>query len=83
MFQEESGPWNIFERLRAKVWPLENNPGSFREGFFCFMCMSVWIGILLALLLWLAPVLFYLIAVPAALSTGAIFINDWRDRNDQ
>jgi len=85
---EEDGPFDVFDRLRklagirydingeriyisdAPLWRL-----SLAEVFNCIYCMSVWVGILFAILYYSSEFLAVALTVPFALSTGAIAIN--------
>lgn len=81
MLMEETGPAAIFEKLRAKVDRLPWNNGGIREGFYCFMCFSVWVALLLLAIFLLSSVVFYAITFMLSLSAVAIFINDIREKN--
>lgn len=69
----EEGPFAIFERLRARVYQLEDKPGGISRGFGCFDCMSIWVSIAISSLLFgdLPNLLMYILS----LSTGAIMLN--------
>ena len=81
MLQQETGPNAIFEKLRSKVWAMENKDGGFREGFFCFKCHSIWQALIFILLYFLAQPVFWFLAGFLALSALAIFINDWYEKD--
>ncbi len=74
MLQGESGPAGIFLRLQAWVGKLNDKPGSFADGFFCFYCFSIWLSFLPALLLQWGN-FWYILIYWFAISAGAIFIN--------
>ena len=77
----EDVPWQIFGRFRslAGVRYDENSErivtGFWSELIICIWCTSVWVGLILMTLwgLWPQPTLW--IAVPLALSAGAILID--------
>lgn len=80
MLQEETGPFRIFERLREAIDSLKNNPGGVKEGFYCFMCLSVWVSILLMALFYFAPLAFAIICGILSFSAIAIFIETYREQ---
>jgi hypothetical protein len=47
MLQNETGPLAIFEKLRARVDRMNWTDGGVRDAFNCFLCLSVWVSILL------------------------------------
>ena len=75
MLQDDIGPLAIFGKLRQHIDKLNNHEGGLREGFYCFNCITIWMGILIMALYLINVVLFYLIAVPLAYSALAIIIN--------
>ncbi len=81
MYQEEVGPGAIFEKLRSKVWAMKDTDGGFREGFLCFKCQSVWHSVILGILYFVYQPLFWIIALPLAISAIAIFINQWVNKD--
>jgi hypothetical protein len=53
LLTRSQGPWQIFERIRARLDPDGlRTPGSLGELVTCLWCMSVWV----ATLLWLLPI---------------------------
>lgn len=50
MLIHETGPWDIFTRLRDIIgveFDIKGNPNPlnhFATGFMCFYCLSVWVG---------------------------------------
>lgn len=82
ILQEENGPWAIFARLQAWVASLNDKPGSFSEGFFCFYCMSMWLSWIPALILQHTNIFLFGIYW-LAISSGAIFINMFHSRMEQ
>ena len=77
----ELGPYVILERLRNKVGvKIEPNTlipygsNQFAELFVCVWCMSFWIGIIAWISYLLNARLTVIIAIPLALSAGAIVI---------
>lgn len=90
----EDGPYYIFNSVREFVGvrydidlnrKIDSNPmlpkwrNSLAELFNCVYCMSVWVSILVYIVYLFKPFLAVALAVPFALSTGAIAINRWCD----
>jgi hypothetical protein len=81
----EDGPRSMFARLRALVGVRHDDEfqpvaGNVVAGaFLCLWCMSVWVGLALALLSWFAPDVAAWIVLPMALSAGAIVISKWAE----
>lgn len=55
MFMYEAGPWNVFIRLRAATGVKHDDVGTpvaYPDGnvFECFLCFSVWVGIVSSVL---------------------------------
>lgn len=82
MYQEETGPAAIFEKLRAKVWTMKDTNGGFREGFNCFKCMSIWHSIVFIIIYFTLQPLFWFLALMLSISAVSIFINEWYTRNE-
>ena len=64
MLSYEEGPWQIFERIRARYqW----------EIFECVWCLSIWVAVALWIIynFWPGVVI---VLVPFALSAGAIIV---------
>lgn len=80
ILQEENGPWAIFARLQARVASMKDEPGGFREGFFCFYCMSMWLSWIPAFMIVGAGLDFFIYWL--AISAGAIFINAISEKLD-
>lgn len=80
---EESGPWQIFARLRARVGVrydenLQRTADSMiGELFSCIWCMSVWIGLLIAFCYQTWPHQAVWGLMPLALSASAIVFGRW------
>lgn len=85
MLNSESGPANIFTRLRTRVgvtYDQYSNPvGSnwVAEGVLCYFCLSVWIGFAVTVLLIGAALLGHIeaagvVLLPFALSGGSIYL---------
>ena len=81
MLMEETGPWAIFEKLRARISRLNYTNGGIRDGFNCFMCLSVWVAMLLVGLFLLSAIAFYIVTLILSLSAVGIFINEIREKN--
>lgn len=88
MLHNESGPGDIFTRLRTRLgvrYDQYSNPQGtnwISEGILCFMCLSVWIATLITAALVLGAFLRVLEAIlivlaPFAFSGGAIFLKKW------
>ena len=80
MLSYEAGPWDVFLRLRASLG-IEHDADGAVTGypmrflprlFSCVWCLSVWVGAILAVSYWLAPEMCRWLAMPFALSAGAI-----------
>lgn len=61
----EDGPFKIFARFRILII-------RFTEVFSCLWCASIWIGLGFTILYTRAPEVAFWIALPFALSAGAI-----------
>ena len=84
----EDGPFDIFERLRTKAgigYDMEGERGilarlplwrtTVAKLFLCVYCMSMWWAFGFAILYYIQPFTAVALAVPFALSTGAIALN--------
>lgn len=80
MLQAETGPFAIFEKLRMQLSKLPDNTGGIRDGFNCFYCLSVWVGIFFLALLFTLPLGYFIIACTLTFSSIAIFINILKER---
>lgn len=69
LFTDEDGPFQIFAHLRE--WT-ETNISA--ELFNCLWCFSIWTGLILTVAYWYSPIYTRWIALPFALSAGAILI---------
>jgi hypothetical protein len=77
LFANEEGPYMIFHKLRK--WADRSRTRWVRRSRFatllkCEYCNSVWFGAVFALIYRLSPDAAFWIALPLALSTGAIII---------
>lgn len=70
MLQNESGPWDLVGKLRERI-----SMTKLRELYFCFLCLSVWIAIIPALLLSHGNIILWLIHT-LGISAGAIITNE-------
>jgi len=78
----EDGPWALLARLRYHAGvrydesSLPYGDGVLGDLFICTWCMSVWIGLVTAVLylVWPAPTL--MAALPLALSAAAIIVDE-------
>lgn len=82
MLQEESGPFAIFEKLRARIDRMSWKNGGVRDGFNCFYCLSVWVAIFFLALLAISPIAFGVLASILTFSAIAIFLNILKERNE-
>jgi len=81
MLSYEAGIFNIFIKFREFIGIMHDDNGNvldtngsvFADLFNCIWCLSVWIGLIVGLIVWLSPVL-VVIFYPFALSAGAILI---------
>lgn len=82
MLSYEAGPWDLFLRLRASLGIEHDDDGAVTgfpmrflpRLFSCVWCLSVWIGASLSVSYWLAPDWTRWLALPFALSAGAIIV---------
>jgi len=79
MLQEESGPFAIFEKLRARIDRMSWKNGGVRDGFNCFYCLSVWVAILLVGLFLLSSWVFLTLTFILSISAVAIFVNKFHE----
>lgn len=66
----EEGPLEIFVKLRLFA-------AGYTDLFTCIWCFSVWLGAAFTLLYWYLPEAAFWVALPFALSTGAITWEKW------
>lgn len=76
---KESGPFNLFGRVRSwarrNIKEGERTPdGSFAEAIECVYCMAFWVG-LLVYLLWLTPA--QPLVLVLAIAGGALVAERW------
>lgn len=88
LISKEEGPGDIFGKLRTlagvKTDQYSNDYGTnwISRGMLCPYCLSVWIGLFVALALWAAvhfgysELVFYLL-LPLGLSGAAVFMYKW------
>ena len=80
----EDGPFEIFMRLRYLLGVRYDEQSQiygsnwFAKGVVCPACASVWFGTLWAVAYWLWPAVWW-IALPLALSAGAIALERWNN----
>lgn len=83
MFVWESGPFNIFRKIRHLTGIAHEDDGTpflipdlfFAKLLSCVWCSSVWVGFGWFLLWLLLPDISVLCALPFAFSTGAIIVD--------
>ena len=87
MLHKEAGPGEIFTKLRSTMFDDDGHPTNFWGTLFiCFLCLSVWVGAVAALIVVLKMNLGLLDSVLAyllftlAFSAGAILFNSVFDK---
>lgn len=76
----EDGPFLVMRRIRAATGVLhskdDGKPIAHPEGnvFACFLCLSIWVSVAMALLLLVPPA--WVLLVPFAISGVAIWLQD-------
>lgn len=81
LLASEPGPWDVFGRLRHLAGVRLDDVGTpygldeLARGLLCVKCNSVWIGLSWAVTYYLWPDLTFWLALPLALSAGAILLN--------
>jgi len=84
LFSQEEGPFDIFAKVRHFVGVRHDDHGipyglnTLSKGMLCVWCISMWFAVLWAVLyyLWRDSVW---IALPFALSAGAIMVERWNN----
>jgi len=84
LFMKEQGPFDMFVKIRELFGIQHYDDGtvlSYKSNFFCDLfaccwCFSVWVGIFFAVLYVFLPYVAIFIALPFALSTIAIIIEE-------
>jgi hypothetical protein len=85
----EPGPWDVFGKLRTLVGVVYDVNGEAHgtnvvgKAIICVWCNSLYIGAAWAPAWWLAPTAATLVALPFALSAGAVIVNEvveWLER---
>ena len=78
---EDDGPWEMFGKLRHLVGVRHDQASGLffgrnvvAQAFMCVFCMSVWIGIAIAILYTSFPSIMVMASLPFALSAGAIVL---------
>jgi len=77
----EAGPGDVFARLRHWAGVRYDDVGQpyginlLARGLVCVWCVSVWIGAGWAVLHYFQPQIAFWLALPLALSAGAIIVN--------
>jgi hypothetical protein len=80
LLAQEAGPFDAFARLRLAVGVWYDDDGEphgrsvLAQGITCVWCNSVWVGVVLALAWRFAPVAAFWVALPLALSAGAVVV---------
>lgn len=73
----ESGPLDIFMRLRSAVENEGLGPAPLRQLFSCMWCMSPWVGLVCAVLMLTE---YWVALLPFALSAVAILVDQCSKR---
>ena len=82
LLAEEAGPFDVLEKLRHLAGvryddvPQPYGSNELAQGLLCVWCSSVWIGAGWALGWFLIPSLSFWLALPLALSGGAMLMNE-------
>ncbi len=90
----EQGPWDMFGKIRATLGVYYHAEGSlmpyadnvFGKAVICVWCSSVWIALLFVIGGRIAPKPTFLVALPLAISAGAVIINgviEWLEQAQQ
>jgi hypothetical protein len=81
----ERGPWRVFERIRERAGIKHSefgHPNVIPDGFWpelltCVWCCSIYVGAFWALALWLLGAAAVYLALPFALSAGALVLGKY------
>jgi hypothetical protein len=82
LLTDEAGPFDVFAHLRWLVGVRIDDVGQpyganvLACGLLCLRCTSVWIGASWAVLYYIWPDMAFWLALPFALSAGAISMNE-------
>ena len=82
LIASEAGPFNLFGRLRSLLGVFSDEDGNvygtneLARGITCVWCCSVWVGAAFALGYWLIPDAIFWLALPFALSAGAVVVEE-------
>jgi hypothetical protein len=82
LLAEEAGPFDMFGWLREKAGVGFDDAGNLygsnelARGLMCLWCNSVWVGLALAIGHYLIPDITFWLALPFALSGGAVLISE-------
>jgi len=85
LFAVEPGPWDVFGRVRQLGGVRYGEDGlpygtnELSRGLVCVWCNSIWIGLVLAVAHYLKPGVTFWLALPFALSAGAVIIQEIND----
>lgn len=81
---DESGPFRVFDWVRYAVGirydaqsEVDEDINEVARAFACLWCFSIYVAIGWAVLYWYAPLWAFWLALPFALSAGAILVNRW------
>lgn len=82
----EEGPYHSLARFRHWVglrydeMSVPYGTNELASGLSCLWCASVWCGAAWAVLYWIAPNLTLMLALPLALSAGAVLVDEYVQR---
>ena len=85
LLAHESGPFDMFAKLRSIVGVEvdglgRNGTGVLSNLIICVWCTSVWLGLFAALLYYFLPVATVAVALVFAISAGAILVEETLDK---
>lgn len=91
LLANEEGPCQVFEKIRHLMgvrYTDEKDKNSDRYGLnqlarliLCPWCSSVWIGGVWTVLFFLSQLVTFYLALPFALSAGAVLLHEWVEGN--
>jgi len=82
LLTSEQGPYDVFDRLRHKIGISYDDEGEphganvVAEAVMCLWCLSIWIGLGVAIAYYVAPTVTFWVTLPLALSAGAVIVNE-------
>lgn len=82
----EYGPWDLFAKIRhflgVRYDELSNPVGTnmVSNAITCVWCFSIWVGIAMSILWYFNEKAAFIISLPFALSTGAIIVEKFLEK---